>query len=312
MATRIAHFTDVHVTEAPGRVPLAALLSKRIAGWLNLRFLGRFAALAGVMPVVRAFLRDLEEVRPDHIVFTGDVTGLSLPSEYEAARAAFEPLLRDERVVGIPGNHDVYVHAAQRDRYFERWFGDWIRTDLAPDDFPQDLRGAYPFPLVRLLGDDGVLFCLRDARPVPLHDSSGHVDPRQLSALDHLLERPDLAGRVRILALHYGLLRADGSPDTYFHRLRNATEVLSLAASADIALVIHGHLHRRFVHPRDSVAPFAIANPGALALEKPGYDRAYHVYTIEDGRIALEARRYDAKAGAFAAWPEAEGGGVIG
>ena len=87
---RIAHFTDVHITEDPRRVPRRALFSKRLLGWGNLRFGGRFEAFRNARAVARAFVADLEEVEPDAVVFTGDVTALALDSELEAARARLE------------------------------------------------------------------------------------------------------------------------------------------------------------------------------------------------------------------------------
>lgn len=309
MPSRIAHFTDLHFTERTDRIPWRALLSKRLVGWINLRFLGRQAALAGAPEITRALLEDLHRVRPDHILFTGDVSSLSLPSEFEAARGVLDPLLDDDRVTGIPGNHDVYVGAAAREGFFERWFGDWVRTDIARDDLPPELRGAYPYPLLRHIGDEVALLCLRDVRPTAPHDSSGHVSELQLAALEHLLDGPALRQRVRILALHYGLRRHDGSPDTYLHRLRNADRVLALAEKKRVHLVVHGHIHRRFVHAAATVSPVAIANPGALAYS--GLDRAYHIYTVDGGEIFLEARRYDDATARFQPWPDAPGSGRI-
>jgi 3',5'-cyclic AMP phosphodiesterase CpdA len=250
--------------------------------------------------VARALTRDLEGLAPDHILTTGDHTGLSLPSEFEAARAALEPLFRMKNVTSIPGNHDVYVASAAREKLYERWFGEWTRTDLQVDDFPAEDRCAFPYPLVRLLGDDVALLCLRDVRPAALYDSSGRVPEKQLRVLERLLGLPEIRRRVKVLALHYGLVRADSSPDTRLHGLVNAPAVRRLASEGGVALVIHGHLHDRFVHPQGSIGPMAIANPGALAYA-----------TIGRERITLAARHYVEERDRFEAWPEAPGSGVI-
>lgn len=309
MRLSLAHFTDIHVTESPGRIRWRDLLSKRVIGWANLRFLGRSAALRKAPGVTRALVRDLEQVAPDHILTTGDHTGLSLPSEFESARAALEPLFRTAHVTSIPGNHDVYVASAARERLYERWFGEWTRTDLEADDFPADDRGAFPYPLLRLLGDDVALLCLRDVRPGRLHDSSSRVPENQLRVLERVLALPEVRRRVKVLALHYGLVRADRSPDTHLHGLGNAAAVMRIATEGDVALVVHGHLHHRFVHPQGSIGPMAIANPGALAYS--GRSMAYHLYTIDRERITLAARRYIAERDRFEAWPDAPGSGVI-
>jgi len=303
---RIAHFTDLHVTDRPGAIRWQDLLGKRLLGWVNLALLGRHGVFAGAAGVAHALVRDLlEVVRPDHIVSTGDLTGLSLPGEFKAAREALGPLLADPRVTGIPGNHDVYVRGAVRDRLYESAFGAWTRTDLAGEELPEGHRVLHPYPLVRFLGSDAALVCLHDVRPNPLHDSSGLVGPRQLAALEAVLQSPRLYGRVKVLALHYGLCRADRSPDTRIHGLRDASEVIRVAARGGVALVLHGHLHGRFLLPRAEGWPFVIANPGSVASAKPHHKRAYHLITIGDGVLRIEARRFDEAEACFKAWPEA-------
>lgn len=309
MTLRLAHFSDIHVTESPDRIRWRDLLSKRVIGWVNLRFSGRSGALRGALQVTRALVRDLQELEPDHILTTGDHTGLSLPPEFEAAREALGPLLEMTNVTSIPGNHDVYVKSALRERLYEQWFGEWTRSDLAPEDFPAADRDAYPYPLVRLIGEELALLCLRDVRPCAFYDSSGRVPASQLRVLEHILALPRIRTRVKVLALHYGLVRADRSADARLHGLRNARDVLRIASAGGVAMVVHGHLHGRFVHRQGEAVSMAIANPGALAYA--GRSMAYHVYAIERDRIEVNARRYIVDRDRFEAWPDAPGSGVV-
>ena len=55
---RIAHFTDVHFTESPERIPWSALASKRLAGWVNSTFFGRSRIFQHAPKITRAFVRD--------------------------------------------------------------------------------------------------------------------------------------------------------------------------------------------------------------------------------------------------------------
>jgi 3',5'-cyclic AMP phosphodiesterase CpdA len=309
MPLRIAHFTDIHFTERPTRIPFRKLFSKRVLGLVNLALLGRYRSFADARRFAEALVRDLEEARPDHIISTGDLTGLSLPSEFESARAALAPLLAAENVIGIPGNHDVYVRSAVKDRLYEGAFGIWTRTDLVPADFPEALRASWPYPLVRDLGESTTLIALMDVRPTILHDSSGFVPEAQVRLLEHFLGDGRLAGRTKVLALHTGLCRADGSCDRRLHGLRNARALHDVAARHGVALVLHGHIHRRFVIPACEGRPFAIANPGSLTSRHDQH--AYHILEIDGGRIRLEARRFDEDRGVFVAWPGAPGTGLI-
>jgi 3',5'-cyclic AMP phosphodiesterase CpdA len=305
---RLAHFTDIHVTAEPRAIPWRALLSKRLIGWLNLRLRGRFEVFAEAARVTEACVADLLQQQVDHVIVTGDYTGMSLETEFAAATRAVNPLLAaDIPITTLPGNHDVYVRSAVREQSFERFFGHWIRSDL-PVAVDQD-GGAGQYPLVRFLGDDAVLIALRDARPRAWHDSSGQLGDSQFERFEALLGDPRIAGHTKIVALHYGLRRAGGEPDTRLHGLAEAERFLQLAATGGVALVIHGHLHGRFVHRAGSVSPVAIANPGSLTAR--GRARAYHVYTVEGPEIHLEARRYDETLGEFTAWPDAPGSGEV-
>ena len=305
---RLAHFTDIHVTAKPQVIPWRALLSKRVIGWLNLRVGGRFEVFAEAEQITAACVTDLLKQQVDHVIVTGDYTGMSLETEFAAAARAVEPLVAaDIPTTTLPGNHDVYVRSAVHEQSFERFFGHWIRSDL-PMAVERD-SGAGQYPLLRFLGEDAVLVALRDSRPRAWHDSSGLVGDSQLERFATLLSDPRIAGRTKILALHYGLRRANAQPDTRLHGLADADRLLELAANSGVALAVHGHLHDRFVHPAGSVSPVAIANPGSLTAR--GRARAYHVYSVEGPEIHLEARRYNEALGEFTAWPEAPGAGRL-
>jgi len=295
---RLAHFSDIHITSAPRDVPWRSLLSKRVVGWANLKFLGRHAELRDAARITKALVDDIAEIAPDHVLFTGDLTGLSLREEFEAAATVLAPLLDGDRATGIPGNHDVYTRRAVRAGYYQRLFGAWEVSDREPSP-----------PIVRQLGDSLALVALVDARPAAWHDSSGAVGDDQLRRLEECLADPAIRTRRKVLALHYGPRRADGTPDTRLHGLRDADRVLEIAASGGVDLIVHGHLHRRFVLPCGDGTPVTIANPGSATYGAG--DRAYHVIEIDDAGLRLIARRWDAATGRFAPWPDAPGAGQL-
>jgi len=309
MATQLAHFTDIHFTEDPRQVPTSQLLGKRFLGWANLRFRGRYGAFEHVQAVAEAFIADLSSEIPDGILFSGDLTSLALGSEFQMARETLAPLLEDPRMIGLPGNHDVYVGSAERQRLFEAAVPRWVESDLRREELPPGCDASYPYPLVRLVGEDIAVLALRDARASLPHDSSGRVPAHQLRALDGILASDCLEGRTRILAMHYCLQRADGSRDKYLHRLRNDKEVLAWAASHGIDLIVCGHVHHRGVLARGPGQPVALANPGSLSYYKESC--AYHVIHVEHGVISLRARRYNKRAGEFEPWDDAPGSGPL-
>ena len=117
---RIAHFSDIHITADSSAIPWRAMLSKRIVGWLNLQLLGRKGDFREAASITSALVADLRELQADHILFTGDLSGLALDSEFEEAHRLLEPLLGSGRITGLPGNHDLYVPAAARAGTYDR------------------------------------------------------------------------------------------------------------------------------------------------------------------------------------------------
>lgn len=244
--------------------------------------------------ILEAFVRDLRDQAVDLTAFTGDITAVSYPDEFAAARRHLAELLDGERVIGIPGNHDVYIARAGRERPFEAAFPDWIRSDR-PDLVDED-----PYPIVRLLGDEAAVIAINSARPCALNDSSGLVGPRGLGALDRALDDPELRARRKIVALHYGPRLADGRPDKPRHGLRDAEELLEILGERGVDLTIHGHLHERFILPAGGASPVALANTGSLTDAR--HHRCYHIYELKEEGIAIAARRYDPAQDAFVPW----------
>jgi len=290
---RIAHLSDLHFTSDPRRIPARYLVGKRLIGWANLRLFGRFARFRDAAQVVRAALRDLDALRPDGVVISGDLTGMGLASEYDQARSVLAPLLRRPKVVAIPGNHDIYVERALRDRPFARSFAPWLRTDRP------DLQGPGGFPRVVRLGPGVFSVSVSAARPTAPWDSSGRLGPRQLDALDRALADPALSGQRTLLVVHYGPRRPDGSPDSRRHGLRDAEAFLALARRHGVAAILHGHLHRRFILPRGQGIPVPLLCAGSLTDARR--KRSYHLLHLEAGALSVEVRAYDAAADRFRA-----------
>jgi len=300
----IAHFSDVHFTRNPADFPLSdLLLSKRGLGWLNLRMFGRYDHFLEVETVVAALIEDLATQNPDLTVFTGDLTAVAYPDEFERALKAFGALGSEPRFLGIPGNHDLYVRSADGARRFRECLPAWSGSDAVVSS--EDVSG----PLLRLVGEDVAVVAVNSARPRALYDSSGVIGAGGLAALDELLADPRLRERRRIVALHYGPRLRDDQPDRRFHGLRDAEAFLDLCQRREVDLVIHGHLHRRFVLEPSSERRLTIANAGSLT--DSGRLRCYHLYQLGPEGLNLRVRRYEPETGAFEAWDDAPGAGSV-
>src|SRR3954463_13058763 len=84
-STRLAHFSDVHLTIRPLGWALHDLRTKRLSGWFHLRALGRGKQFRLAHDVAKALVAEFHDRRPDRLVFSGDATALGFVSEFAHA-----------------------------------------------------------------------------------------------------------------------------------------------------------------------------------------------------------------------------------
>lgn len=213
---KLAHYSDIHVTHFPlsGKAAL-----KRLAAIASYSLAGRGRHFEGSDQRIGKLLEDIDAQGVDHALCTGDLTGVSTEAEFERVAGLFGPRLQQPaRHTVIPGNHDRYVAGAAG--LFEQHFA--------------SLSEGGRFPFLKHLTDEVSLVAIDVARPTSLIDSSGLCGPRQREALLAMLTDASLKGRFVVMALHYGLLRAEGQRDSRPHGLRDDLEVMALIDRADV------------------------------------------------------------------------------
>ena len=125
---------------------------------------------------------------------------------------------------------------------------------------------------------------VNSARPQLLWNSSGRVPPPQLAALRSILDDPRVAERFVFVITHYGPRLPDGTPDTRWHGLVNAEDLLRTCASIPRGALLHGHIHRRFTLRIDGITPHVYC---AGSSTMAGHEGLW-VFDVEDR--ALRAR----------------------
>jgi 3',5'-cyclic AMP phosphodiesterase CpdA len=269
---RLSHFSDVHVTSKPLGWELGDWFSKRITGWINLRWLGREFRFRRAEEVLAVLATELKERRPDHIIFSGDATTLGFESEFARA-AALLGLANSVALPGlaVPGNHDYYSRAVAAAGLFERYFAPWQTG--------QRVNGAV-YPFAQRVGDlwlVAVNSCTGNRWP---WDAAGGVDAAQLDRLGQLLDRLDPGPR--ILVTHYPVCLASGKRERRTHGLRNVGELVEVAARGKVGLWLHGHRHGPYFLLRPALAPFPVVCAGS-ATQNGHW--SYGEYVIEGRRF---------------------------
>ncbi|MHB1845675.1 MAG: metallophosphoesterase family protein [Deltaproteobacteria bacterium] len=246
---RILHISDLHFQ---GDCPLSrwpALGWRRVVAQTEFRLLGRRRLFLRVRETVARLLAEADRLEVDHLLVSGDLTALSLPEEFEAAREALMPWRG--RMTIVPGNHDRYTPEASRARLFEQAFEQALVSDM-----PEHRREGV-FPVVKLIGEDAAVIGLCSARVPPMPGiAAGWLGRSQLAGLSAALGDPRLAGRAILAAVHHAPFRPNGQRDMPQHGLWDGPELLALLAGAKATALCHGHIHRRYRLP----------GPGAVSI----------------------------------------------
>lgn len=194
----IVHLSDTHLLA--GNRPLG----------------GRYDTAANLTATLAALERT--GVRPDAIVFTGDLTDLGEPEAYAALRAQVEPVAArlGAPIVWVAGNHDE--RPALREGLLDE------PPSLEPVTGVWDLGG------LRLIALDSSV-------PGWHH---GDLDAAQLDWLRGILADP--APRGTVLALHHPPLPSH-IPFFDILELRHQSEFAQALAGSDVRAILAGHLH---------------------------------------------------------------------
>ena len=205
-----------------------------------------------VPDLIERAIVEINELRPQIIVCTGDLTSFGFRQEYAEAKTYLDKLDCDELVV-IPGNHDSrnvgYLH-------FEELFGE---------------RN----PVVHV---DGVSVVAIDSSEPDL--DHGHIGRSRYPWIREQFE-PD--AEFRIFALHHHLLPVPGTG-----RERNvvydAGDALECLLRSDVHLVLSGHKHVPYAWRLENIF---IVNAGTVSsLRLRGHTRpCYNLIEIEKRHV---------------------------
>ncbi|MEU1973533.1 phosphodiesterase [Microbacterium sp. NPDC019599] len=194
----ILHVSDTHLLA--GNPPLA----------------GRYDTAANLARTLEAIERT--GVRPDAIVFTGDLTDLGEPEAYAALRAAVEPVAErlGAPLVWVSGNHDERpaLHSAL----------------LGEEPTEEPVTGVWDLGGLRLVALDTSV-------PGWHH---GDLDEGQLAWLRGVLATPAPLGT--LLAMHHPPLPSH-LPLFDILELRDQPRLAEIVRGSDVRGILAGHLH---------------------------------------------------------------------
>lgn len=262
---KILHFGDLHVWS--GRPLLReALYPKRWLGPVNLclRRAKRFPS-----DYRNAAIDAIRTSEADWVLFSGDFTNFSLEQEFAEAARLFAPLREKwgDRLVALPGNHDVYTRRSVRRRLLEKHLP-WVRT--AP---------AWSLPLSDTLDLIGV----NHAVPLWIR-SNGLVTPETQTALRHELQAARHHKRGAVVMGHFAYATPPEYPETAEHKLIGDHDLAALFRELPPRLYLHGHKHVRWLLRPPDTPDTPCLNCGSVAMRHsdPRKQAGYLTFDLTD------------------------------
>lgn len=259
----------------------AELFGKRLLGLFSWHHKWKGEHQARVLNALQA---GLEEIGPDHICITGDLTFTTHPAEVDAAAEWLEALAEPQRISLVPGNHDAFVRGALT-YVHERW-APWMLDDEA---------GRQQFPYLQRRGPVDIIG-LSSAVETPPAITWGRVGTEQLKRARALLERISSDRRPRLLLIHHP--PQDGATRRS-KALSDRKALQSLLADLPVDLILHGHLHRPVrasIESKSGPIPVLGASSGS-AIGRRYSSAHFHVLDIDDAgsgcAIGVRHSRYD-------------------
>lgn len=199
-------------------------------------------------------IEEINELKPDVVVISGDLTADGFRQEYEDARSYVDRIDCKDLIV-VPGNHDSrnvgYVH-------FEELFG----------------------PRSGELHRDEASFIAVDSSEPDL--DYGQVGRNRYKMIEEVFSRP---AELRIFVLHHHLLPVPGTG-----RERNivydAGDLLEVLIHSNVNLVLAGHKHVPHAWQIENL--FVVTAGTVSTLRLRGHTRpCYNVIKVDDERVRI-------------------------
>jgi len=245
-----------------------------IAHISDTHFLAEGAPLFGSVTTEKNLRRALEQlarsgVRPEALVFTGDLADLGEPDAYKRLRAIVEPVAEElgAQVVWVMGNHDERLH------YSRELF------DLEGTEAPQD----------RVYDIGGLRIVSLDTTVPGYHH--GELEPAQLEWLTGILATPAPHGT--LIAVHHPPIPEPLLWAMAMLELEGQSAFAEVVRGTDVIGILGGHLHYT-THSLFAGIPVSVAAAtcytmdladGAKLLSGVDANQAFNIVSVYESQV---------------------------
>jgi putative phosphoesterase len=208
--------------------------------------------------VFETIVKEVNELNPDVIVITGDLTNEGLMKEYEKCKSLLKQF-KTKKIISISGNHD-YRNTGYL--LFKKFF---------------------PFETINELDNDVVLVTVGTARP---DRNNGEVGYRQNLWLERTMKK--YQDKIKIVAMHHHLIPI---PDTGSDQLTvvDAGDVLRTVLDTQVDVVLCGHKHRPWAW---NFGKLTVVNAGTASSERLRglFENTYNILTISNKKVQVDLK----------------------
>lgn len=252
----ILHLSDLHLGEANA-------WERRTDDKVGLVDKEENARISVLGTSLQALKRHLDEAGEhlDAVVMSGDATSLYDEEGFARFAELMEEvkLVAADRVIAVPGNHDVdWTKDPDSDSKYELFLkytrAKGMRTPLCgAGDFPDDPGATDARPIIEL--NDSLIVAVNSANwcgtqlaaaggGTETHDIA-RVGEKQLDRLTDMVRDLDSAGKVRIAVLHHHLLPVTEDEEIKkFESFTNLARLRGWLREHRFHVVLHGHKHQ--------------------------------------------------------------------
>jgi 3',5'-cyclic AMP phosphodiesterase CpdA len=223
--------------------------------------------------LIVGLLQTLEDIQPQLVVISGDLTQRARTHEFLAARAFLDSLQWPFLV--IAGNHDISA-----DNLTERFFAPWkkwhryIANTLEPIVSDENSI-AIGVNTARRSG-----YCLDWSR--------GRVNSRQIAAIAEYLAEED-GDRLRVLAAHHPFWIP--KQYRYRHVIGGRDMALGRLKRAGVDIILSGHIHLAYTHVLDGLI---ISHAGTAISNRleADYPNSFKIVRGDRRKLSVETREW--------------------
>jgi len=233
----------------------------------------------------------VEEMQPDAVAISGDLTQRCTNAEFARARAYLDEIKTTSPCIVVPGNHDIrWLGAVARNLDFAgllRRKAHDFKYSRYTRHISEDLTPSLEVPGVVIAGLNTAHGITRGSLTTRLKDLGviGHVRRRDIERVKEAFSNA-ASDAARIVMIHHNPVRGASSGR---HGLANTGKALRAFSSLGAELVLCGHDHQEAVHAVEETAPgLVVSTSGTISNRlRPGRASSFNLVDLDEHNLRI-------------------------